>query len=241
MSPWKAFLNTKFKDGIRKAVQYNHTYNMTPNFKDPFYNEMFIVWMDINFIVPNDNDEICRQPLWNNSNLQSDGECFNYNRWKRNNINFVQDIVTTNGNIMSKSDLENKYGITCRLLEYERLLRATPKEWKVKLKKNKTLNKNYYVFHECNIRLQGVIHKLEVVSTKQIYWHFVDIISLRPTSEAKWNKKKITHRILACNYNLEIWNIRQNNRCDYCKEIDTIEHMLIYCKETYIFWQQIFK
>ena len=51
---------------------------------------------------------------------------------------------------------------------------------------------------------------------------------------------KITHRILACNYNLEIWQIRQDNRCDHCKEIDTIEHMLIYCQNTYIFWQQIF-
>jgi hypothetical protein len=51
---------------------------------------------------------------------------------------------------------------------------------------------------------------------------------------------KITHRILACNYNLHIWKIRPNNRCDSCNQIDTIEHMLIYCEETYTFWQRIF-
>ena len=51
---------------------------------------------------------------------------------------------------------------------------------------------------------------------------------------------KITHRIVACNYNLEIWRIRTNNRCEYCDEIDTIEHMLIHCKEAYTFWERIF-
>jgi hypothetical protein len=51
---------------------------------------------------------------------------------------------------------------------------------------------------------------------------------------------KITHRILACNYNLEIWNIRDNNRCDICNEVDTAEHMLIQCNNTYSFWQKIF-
>ena len=36
---------------------------------------------------------------------------------------------------------------------------------------------------------------------------------------------KITHRILACNYNLEIWKISQNNRCHICNEIDAMEHI----------------
>ena len=112
--------------------------------------------------------------------------------------------------------------------------------------------------------MQGKALKLDEINTKITYWHLVNTFSQRPTSEAKWNKKigviidedmwniiytnyqklvkdttilnfqfKITHRILACT-NLEIWSIRQNSRCDYCKETDTIEHMLIYCKETYI-------
>ena len=58
-----------------------------------------------------------------------------------------------------------------------------------KLKENKTLNKNYYAFHDCNVRLHGKTQKLEETKTKQIYWHFVDRTSLRPTSEKKWNEK----------------------------------------------------
>ena len=51
---------------------------------------------------------------------------------------------------------------------------------------------------------------------------------------------KITHRLLACNYNLHIWKDKTQNTCDYCQEIDTIEHFLVNCDNTYNFWRQIF-
>jgi hypothetical protein len=110
----------------------------------------------------------------------------------------------------------------------------------------------------------------EAIDTKTLYWHLVSNISERPTSENKWAEKldfviteemwqsiytnqqsisdttlsnfqfKITHRLLACNYNLKIWKIRDNNYCDKCKQIDTMEHMLINCEESKLFWKQIF-
>ena len=41
---------------------------------------------------------------------------------------------------------------------------------------------------------------------------------------------KITHIILACNYNLKIWKIKPTDQCNYCEESDTIEHFLVECK-----------
>jgi hypothetical protein len=38
---------------------------------------------------------------------------------------------------------------------------------------------------------------------------------------------KITHRILACNFNLKIQKIRDNNLCESCDEIDTMECMFV--------------
>jgi hypothetical protein len=165
---------------------------------------------------------------------------------------------------LPKKDLEQKYTITCKQLEYETLIDAIPKSWKNILKNNKTLNLNYHIYNEYIAYILEKILKLDEISTRQLYWHLANQLSLRPTSEAKWNEKldflidepmwdiiytkyqkivkdttlqnvqfKITHRILACNYNLEIWNIRENNRCDLCNEIDTIEHMLLLCSTTY--------
>jgi hypothetical protein len=270
-SPWKAYVQTHFKDSIKDVINYNYTVNKYPCFKDTYYNEMLTMWAQIHHSIPSDNEEIVRQKLWNNVNLQAGNKCFMYNNWKTHNIKFIQDIVGNNGNIITKEELEKKYGFKCKQLEYESLIHAVPKEWKVKLKENKTLNMNYCVFEACIVKLGGKTANLEEISTRQLYWHFVNLVSSRPTSEAKWNQKldfeidekmwhiiytnhkklikdtnilnfhyKITHRILACNYNLKIWKIRDNNNCDICNEIDTIEHMLIYCSETYKFWQRIF-
>jgi hypothetical protein len=183
----------------------------------------------------------------------------------------MQDIVGNDGKILKKTALQNKYNIICKQLDYEKLKHAIPIAWKKVLREFKTLNANYYIFKECKVGIQENNYNIEEVTTRQLYWHLINKISKRPTSEAKWNQKldfiidepmwdiiytnhqkilsdtniknfhfKITHRILACNYNLEIWKIRQNNRCDSCNQIDTIEHMLIYCEETYTFWQRIF-
>ena len=51
---------------------------------------------------------------------------------------------------------------------------------------------------------------------------------------------KITHRILACGYNLRIWEIKNSDICKYCNErADPIEHFVIFCEDTYKFWNYV--
>ena len=53
---------------------------------------------------------------------------------------------------------------------------------------------------------------------------------------------KVTHRILACGYNLALWKIKDNSDCKICLvETDTIEHHLVQCKLTYAFWLNVLK
>jgi hypothetical protein len=270
-SPWKAYLNSKFKENIEKVIHYNYTKDMYPNFRDAFYNDMFTMWAKIHHTQPTDNEHICWQSLWNNANIKADGHCIYYKSWDSKNIRFIQDITGSNGLLLSKNDLVNKYSLTSKQLEYETLIHAIPKAWKSTLKKNKTLNLNYHIFIVYRVHIHGKYTNLDEISTRQLYLHLANQESLRPTSETKWNQKldfiidepmwdiiytnyqkivkdttlqnfqfKITHRILACNYNLQIWNIRDNNRCDICNEVDTAEHMLYLCNTTYSFWQKIF-
>ena len=45
---------------------------------------------------------------------------------------------------------------------------------------------------------------------------------------------------MACGYNLNVWKIRSSNVCDVCNDyVDTIEHFMIQCRKTNIFWNQI--
>jgi hypothetical protein len=51
---------------------------------------------------------------------------------------------------------------------------------------------------------------------------------------------KVTHRIMACRYNLKIWKIEQSDICKICNEqIDTIEHHLVLCPSTSLFWTSV--
>ena len=50
---------------------------------------------------------------------------------------------------------------------------------------------------------------------------------------------KIIHRILACNEYLCTTKIRNNSLCNNCPSVDSIEHFLYSCPQTYIFWEKI--
>ena len=101
------------------------------------------------------------------------------------------------------------------------------------------------------------------MSTKQIYQQLLlkhispptainKWIEIFPFMESiEWNKifqlpytitketyYKILNRILNCYHKLFIWKIKDNNKCDYCDNIDTIEHLLFWCKRTQDFWQK---
>jgi hypothetical protein len=52
---------------------------------------------------------------------------------------------------------------------------------------------------------------------------------------------KITHRTLACGYNLQKWQIKDTSQCEKCFKEDTIEHYLVECEHTTIFWKQLYK
>jgi hypothetical protein len=50
---------------------------------------------------------------------------------------------------------------------------------------------------------------------------------------------KIIHRILAVNHNLKKWEKKENETCEFCSEIDTIEHFLYQCPKTLKLWDSI--
>ena len=50
---------------------------------------------------------------------------------------------------------------------------------------------------------------------------------------------KVLNRIVYCNDKLFTWKIKTNNKCEYCREIDTIEHLLFRCRYSKDFWSKV--
>jgi hypothetical protein len=51
---------------------------------------------------------------------------------------------------------------------------------------------------------------------------------------------KITHRTLAVGEKLKTWKIQESDLCEECKKTETIEHFLVECPSTLIFWKHVF-
>ena len=139
--------------------------------------------------------------------------------------------------------LETKFNSNINVLEYQSLIDAILAKWKQEITADPNA-RNYYMFHDGNIKINNNIVKLEELITIQIYWLLLERITERPTSESKWLEKtfviflketgpivtysltkdtrilsfhfKVTPRTLACNYNLKTWKIIDSNSCTLC-------------------------
>ena len=107
--------------------------------------------------------------------------------------------------------------------------------------------------------------KLKNLKCKHVYRFFVSSLSKQPTAVQKWTETykipkeewsdifqlpykiccetklqtfqfKLINRIIACNYNLKLWNIVNSSDCNYCLEEDTMEHFFYSCLKIKLFW-----
>lgn len=63
----------------------------------------------------------------------------------------------------------------------------------------------------------------------------------RATRETKYQafQYKIAQRVIPCNAYLANIRIKQTNICTFCEEVDSIQHFLIECEDTWHFWTQV--
>ena len=106
------------------------------------------------------------------------------------------------------------------------------------------------------------------IETKDVYWELVGRIVEKPSAASKWEELydltefdwesiyctplvarestlqsfqyKVMHRFFPCNAILNTWYPTQSACCDYCNEIDTIEHYFVECNAVQLFWKYLF-
>ena len=124
---------------------------------------------------------------------------------------------------------------------------------------------------EVYITINNTAKNIKQSTSKTIYQKLIYDITCPPTSINKWietfpfmegcdwNKifmlpfkitkepylqsfqYKILNRILNCNDKLHTWKIKTTNICEYCSNIDTIEHHLFWCTNSQEFWNKVQK
>jgi hypothetical protein len=129
-APWKTNIEQHFKTNIEDIVKHNLVMADYPGFKDKFYTEMWHTWSEINFREPNGIEQICRQRICNNSNIKVDCRPINNPEWTNNDMTFIKDIISEKGTILTETNINRKYNIRLKNLQYNSLISAIPQKWK---------------------------------------------------------------------------------------------------------------
>jgi hypothetical protein len=58
------------------------------------------------------------------------GKLVHYKEWQKKGLNYLQDILDENGNLLSINQIEYKSHMQCKVMQYNSLLAAIPIEWK---------------------------------------------------------------------------------------------------------------
>jgi hypothetical protein len=107
------------------------------------------------------------------------------------------------------------------------------------------------------------------LSSQLVYWTFVDRTKKYPTAMDKWLddlpflnevdfqkfyclpyqivrctrlhtfQYKLLNRIISCNENLHRWKIIKSPKCDYCSQVQSIDHLFYTCHVAHTFWSSV--
>jgi hypothetical protein len=180
----------------------------------------------------------------------------------------VKDMLNDRGETLDYSSFIRKYNIKCNVLNFYKITKAIPKVWLDALNRYYTCKPNKQTEqYQYSIMCDGNIRDLLTTSTKHIYNAYVKINYEKPTAVAKWEENyclyddwkqifklpysctretqlqafqyRILHRFLTCNKWLNDRSLVDSNMCNYCDNIDTIEHYIFECANVKQFWSKL--
>lgn len=181
----KHFLKTNNLERFFSYKQHTDTFQNLP----PYYKQLLEIWSSVHNSKPNTAREIKSEIIWNNAEIMIGGKSIYLDKWKRQGILYINDIIDKNNgnNFKSLVQIFNEYGIRSNFLTYEGIKRAVPREWVNTLRLNQNNNDNENLIDkEVYVYLQDKKLCARKTTCKDIYRHLINIKGLPPTSHYQW-------------------------------------------------------
>ena len=232
------------------------------NYKSLFYKQVLEYWFELKKIsLPVKSDVIRSQVLSYNANILIDSKPI-FNKVIYNNVKYVQDILDKDGNFRDLVNLNEAYGCNISVMQYNSIKAAIPRHWRKELKNSHVTE----ISKEISVHIFGKKTYIMNLTSKNVYWSFVNAIVQTPTSIAKWEQLfpgydfmwselycmpfsvtqetslrslhyMIVNRFFPCNETLHIWYPNQSKLCAHCNLTDTITHYFVECSQIENFWK----
>jgi hypothetical protein len=228
-----------------------------------FYWQILKSWNEIKTITNSEKNkspfEIRRETLWFNKNIKLNGKEMYWNSLHKKGINIIHDIVKENGQFLSKTELDQKYNITCDFLKFNVLKDAIPNEWRTILKTMRVPAEAISFLEPIYLKVNGTLKPLQLIKNKDFYWTLVKhckqkLIVLDKLQQEigtdnankgqifiinkavrdtriKTFQYKILYNLIPCNLYLKRINKSDTYYCNYCNNnsIDDLNHYLYDC------------
>ena len=150
-----------------------------------FYKQVLEYWYHFYCKVPKTVKEVANTDLFDSVYVIIDNKPVYYSSWAKVGIKVIGDILNENGYILQKDQLEQKYHITIKQMDYNCLIHSLPKTM---LNIVKGQSYNIAIDVETSVLINCKATCVEKVTCKDIYWEYIREIALLPKSEQKWEK-----------------------------------------------------
>ena len=217
-----------------------------------FYHSLLHLWSQTGNVLPVKKENI----IWFNKSILIDGKGVFYNEFFKAGLWFVNDLYDCNKRVVPFSVWESRGVHRQHMLRWMGLLAATKKLAKGTHSADETISltlgvekplanmNNKIIYQEL---LSGKITDVvctpkasKYLETQNIRWSDVYCWANAPMdTKTKEFQYKFVNDILANNYWLHKWGIKDSAECTYCNEGETesIRHMFWDCRNTQQFWQ----
>jgi hypothetical protein len=201
-------------------------------------------------------NNIHHEPIWGNKHIVKSVRNRKYVLFFENwissgiltlaHLRFINGVLDDNHAYMTVYDKRNIYiemkTIKNALLPYRDKLLNIPNGNAINQPDILCKSKIYYskLLHNKVKDIMPISNYLEIHANnydqREIFKCKVDNV---PEIKLKEFNFKVLHGILACNYNLKKWRLRDDDFCDICNESQTIKHLLYECQYVKPLWRKV--
>ena len=249
-------LPISFKD----FCNFKNDVTFLPHDTPPFYRQLLTFWYELYCKEPQNATDMMAEYIWHNKSIIiGQKTLFNIDAYK-NGLNHVHDLFN-NGKFIDLDTFNKTFELNWHVMQFNSLKDAIPVSWKRSAKD--AHNKN--MSNDLKIYIDHIKTDFNKVENKEVYWEFVRSIKVQPTAVIKWEnlydlthfewedifciantcardtklqslQYQIIHRFFPCNATLHNWYADHNENCEYCDELDTLEHYFYNCEIAQNFW-----
>ena len=221
----------------------------------PFYRDMYATWNKLYNKSPVTNKEIQNEILWNNERILIGRKVVEWRHWRRAGVLKVNDLISQQGEFMSKDLIFTNYGIRCNFLELLQIKRAIP--W---IRSRMTIQdispRDIFICYEekplnifdCSSKMLYNVIAGKINGCYKVHekweedfpednfslqqWQKLYSVAFISSRETKLQSLqfKIIHRIVPCRNYLFKRKIIDSPECRICGETDTLVHFFLTCR-----------